>query len=63
VQLRVDGNSGDVVVLTDLSGWGGGEPAGTMTADGQTYSVYEHVVCGAQLLINQDFTVTAIALS
>ena len=66
MQLRVDGNSGDVVVLTDLSEWWRDGAAGTMMADGQTYSAYEHPRTGtgsAHLLIDQDFKVAAIALS
>jgi len=62
VQLRVEGDTGDTVILTDLSAWGTGVPVGTVTANGQDYHVYEHAG-GAQLLIDQDINVTAIALS
>lgn len=55
-QLRIDGNSGDQVVLGSLADWT--RSTNPMTTDGTTFfDVWNHNSSGAQLLINSQITV------
>lgn len=49
-QLRVDGNSGDQVIVSDLANWT--RATNNMVADGNTYGVWNHATSLAQILID-----------
>ncbi|NBS64960.1 MAG: hypothetical protein EBT33_11525 [Betaproteobacteria bacterium] len=54
-QLRVEGNTGDRVNLSEIADW---VRAGNDMVDGNTYGVWNHVSAKAQLLISQNVTVS-----
>jgi hypothetical protein len=55
-QIRVEGNTGDTLTLADLANW---TASGTeAVADGRNYTVYNHNIAAAQLLIDQQIVVS-----
>jgi hypothetical protein len=55
-QLMVDGDTGDKLVLSDLTNWTA-DPT-NVVADGNTYVAYNHNTSAAQLLIDQQVIVS-----
>jgi len=55
-QLMVDGDTGDKLVLSDLTNWTA--DATNVVADGTTYVAYTHNTSAAQLLIDQQVIVS-----
>jgi hypothetical protein len=55
-QLMVDGDTGDKVVLSDLTDWTA--DATNVVVNGQTYVAYNHNTSAAQLLIDQQVLVS-----
>jgi Ca2+-binding RTX toxin-like protein len=57
-QLMIDGDTGDKVVLSDLTNWTA--DATNVVAGGTTYVAYNHNTSAAQLLIDQQLAVTQV---
>ncbi|MCE2879986.1 MAG: Ig-like domain-containing protein, partial [Comamonadaceae bacterium] len=56
-QLRIEGNTGDQLILGDFSSW---SRASNDMVDGASYGVWNHSSAGAQLLVHSAVTVRAI---
>ena len=53
-ELFIKGNSGDAVILSDVSSWS--HASGTVTYDGVTYEVWNSTTTLATLLVQQGVT-------
>lgn len=60
-QMMVTGNADDKVVLTDLTSWTA--QAGSFSANGHAYTVYNHNTANVQLLIDQQISSSNITAS